>query len=708
MRLCQNLLGGGHLLGTSSWGRLAIRVSGVALSLLTFAMLCPSPIDSASAEETTSKLSLAISPTLSLSLQDTVNLNVTPTQNGTFSSNTATLAISTNNETGYSLYMATSNGKNTLASQNPNTTDTISAISSDENGIPSTDFPSNTWGYSLDEAVPTNTTTYQAVPTDNTTALTTTSTASNDSYNLTFGAKVDTSLPSGTYSNQVIISAVANPAYVPSISEMTNMQDITAEICAASANGETATLTDTRDNNTYTIAKINGACWMTQSLRLSGGRTLTPADSNVTSNWSFPTNSLTSGNSYTEARSTISSDTSYGGYYNFCAASAGTVCAQTQQDATQDICPKGWRLPTRDEMNGITSYTSAFSPVYSGYYYNGSLYDTGSRGTWWLATALSGSSQYYLYYNSGSLDTGLGDKHNGLSVRCIRTNPGTVTINFNGNGATGGTTASQQIAAGDTAPLNINGFTRTDYSFTGWNTAANGSGISYADGADYAVTPATGDTTITLYAQWKPQTPTMQDFTVADCQAQASSDNITVVDLRDNNTYAVRYINGACWMTQNLRLSSGRTLTPEDSNVTSNWTFPTGSLTSGNSYTEARSTISSNTSYGGYYNYCAASAGTVCSETKADAEQDICPKGWRLPTDNEINSITDYVSAFSPVYSGSYYDGSPDNSGSSGYWWSATANGSNLQNFLYYESGTLSVRGDYKSVGQSIRCVRSS
>ena len=160
---------------------------------------------------------------------------------------------------------------------------------------------------------------------------------------------------------------------------------------------------------------------MTQNLRLSGERTLTSADSNVTRDWSFPSTSLTSGNAYDEARSLISSNTSYGGYYNYCAASAGTACSQTQANATQDICPKGWRLPTRAEQGGITSYTYAFSPVYSGYYVNGSLYDTGSDGRWWSATAYSSTYQYYLRYYSGSLYTyDYYGKRLGFSVRCIR------------------------------------------------------------------------------------------------------------------------------------------------------------------------------------------------------------------------------------------------------------------------------------------------
>ena len=702
MRLHQNR-GGTHLL-----------VGGASLLTLLIlgAMIFPTLPHTAQAEEAESKVSLSVAPVISLSLQDTVAVEVTPTQDGTFSSNTAALSISTNNETGYSLYMATGNGENTLTSQNPGTSSVIAAVNGGDNGVTSANFTNNTWGYNLSQEAVSDATAYKAVPTANgdTALITTSSPTEADTYNLTFGTKVDTSLPSGTYSNDVVVSVVTNPEYVPTISAMTNMQDVTAEICAASAEGETATLIDARDGSDYTVAKINGACWMTQNLRLSGERDLTSADSNVTQDWSFPTTQLAgNSNSFIEPQTTISSDTSYGGYYNYCAASAGTVCSSSSaQDATQDICPKGWRLPTRAEQSGITSYVSAFSPVYSGYYSDGSLYDTGSYGYWWSATADNSTYQYNLGYNGSSLNTGYGNKRFGYSVRCIRSNPGTLTINFDGNGSTGGSTASQQIAAGNSASLNANGFTRTGYVFTGWNTAADGSGTSYADGADYTVTPATGDATVTLYAQWKSQMNYIQDFTLADCQSQASNGNVTVVDRRDNNSYTVRYINGACWMTQNLRLSGGRTLTSADSNVARSWSFPSTSLT-GNSYTEAGSTISSNTSYGGHYNYCAASAGTVCSSSSAqNATQDICPKGWRLPTRAEQSGITSYSSAFSPVYSGYYGNGSLRNTGSYGYWWSATAYSGPTQYYLNYYSGSLGTYYDGKLLGFSVRCIRSS
>ena len=390
-------------------------------------MLFPTTPDAVHAEETT-KATLAIQPTLAVTLPNTVNFEVQPTAAGAVASGSATLSISTNNETGYSLYLSTADDDNALHSINPDTKQTIAALTKENTAAAS--FTNNTWGYNLSKDTATDSTTYQSVPTTQPSdPQITTEAPTTDTYNLTFAAKVDSSLPSGTYTNTVTVSVVANPAYVPTISEVADMQDVTAEICAASAEGETATLIDTRDGSDYTVAKINGNCWMTQNLRLAGGRTLTSEDSNVVGSWEFPNNSLTLGDSYTEARFILSDnpdpDTAlkYGGYYNYCAASAGTVCNDImEQDALQDICPKGWRLPTESEMSGMDNYVSAFSPVLSGIYYDGTLDGTGSYGFWWSATADLGGLQYLLFYVDGRLFTDLdgSGKPSGYPVRCVR------------------------------------------------------------------------------------------------------------------------------------------------------------------------------------------------------------------------------------------------------------------------------------------------
>ena len=69
-----------------------------------------------------------------------------------------------------------------------------------------------------------------------------------------------------------------------------------------------------------------------------------------------------------------------------------------------------------------------------------------------------------------------------------------VAVTFNANGGAGAMTAQSANAA---TVLTTNTFTRAGYTFAGWNTAANGSGTAYANGATYPFgAPAT------LYAQW--------------------------------------------------------------------------------------------------------------------------------------------------------------------------------------------------------------
>ena len=71
-----------------------------------------------------------------------------------------------------------------------------------------------------------------------------------------------------------------------------------------------------------------------------------------------------------------------------------------------------------------------------------------------------------------------------------------IAINFDPNGGTG-TMAAMSVNAGFDNTLPANAFTRADYTFTGWNTEANGSGTAYADG-----TTVNFNADTTLYAQW--------------------------------------------------------------------------------------------------------------------------------------------------------------------------------------------------------------
>jgi uncharacterized repeat protein (TIGR02543 family) len=62
----------------------------------------------------------------------------------------------------------------------------------------------------------------------------------------------------------------------------------------------------------------------------------------------------------------------------------------------------------------------------------------------------------------------------------------------------------------DPKTLTANAFTKTGYTFNGWNTKADGSGTSYADKASVSKLTATNGATVTLYARWKINSYTLQ------------------------------------------------------------------------------------------------------------------------------------------------------------------------------------------------------
>ena len=80
--------------------------------------------------------------------------------------------------------------------------------------------------------------------------------------------------------------------------------------------------------------------------------------------------------------------------------------------------------------------------------------------------------------------------------------PITYNVAFNANNGEG-EMASMTFTYDKEQALTANAFTRTGYTFTGWNTKADGSGNAYTDKQSVKNLSATQDATVTLYAQWK-------------------------------------------------------------------------------------------------------------------------------------------------------------------------------------------------------------
>ncbi|WPK66801.1 hypothetical protein EUCA11A_09520 [Eubacterium callanderi] len=84
------------------------------------------------------------------------------------------------------------------------------------------------------------------------------------------------------------------------------------------------------------------------------------------------------------------------------------------------------------------------------------------------------------------------------------------TVQYDGNTADGGSTPEQAMTYDQAASLTINGYTKTGYTFTGWNTQPDGGGMAYDDGQSVInLAPVEGET-VTLYAQWRANTYSIQ------------------------------------------------------------------------------------------------------------------------------------------------------------------------------------------------------
>lgn len=92
------------------------------------------------------------------------------------------------------------------------------------------------------------------------------------------------------------------------------------------------------------------------------------------------------------------------------------------------------------------------------------------------------------------------------------------TVKYNGNGGNG-TLDDVSAESGKEVTVLSNVFTRQGYTFTGWNTAADGSGTSYAEGDALIV-----NSDVTLYAQWKKNATSSASSTkTSSSSAKASS-----------------------------------------------------------------------------------------------------------------------------------------------------------------------------------------
>ena len=331
--------------------------------------------------------------------------------------------------------------------------------------------------------------------------------ATSGSVKFKIGARASSSQAAGIYTGTVNFYAVTNPAPEPPtqsscssspmlstvVSGINYMQDInsgnSATVLSALTAGDTYQIKDNRDNETYCVGKLaDGKLWLLDNLALDltsptilngmnesntnasntilgylkngGGTTSDKYAITGVANWT-DSPSYASSNSYsdplvnltnkdvipTDATSTAGSY-KIGGYYNYCAASAGSYCygngtseGTSSDNATEDICPKGWRMPTGNTSgeysalaNAIYGYTGSTSDAtayanyrsalhlpLSGVFDSGSAHNQESNGFFWSSTRYDNSSMYSLILGTSDIYLPIFSyaRYLGISVRCV-------------------------------------------------------------------------------------------------------------------------------------------------------------------------------------------------------------------------------------------------------------------------------------------------
>ena len=282
------------------------------------------------------------------------------------------------------------------------------------------------------------------------------------------------------------------------------------------------------------------------------------------------------------------------------------------------------------------------------------------------------------------------------------------------------------------------------------NTASGGNAVT-VNGVDY----------------YKMQNTAVNWDTICNATTILGADSVvTLADARDNELYTVTKLDdNKCWMTKNLNLAAGTSLSSDDTDFDSSYTLPdtNGWTVSGSKlvmpassatgfstdnyayvYNSGSETCASSSPCYSYYSWDTATVGSgrSISTDNTDAPYSICPKGWHLPntrsgTDSTsdfralvialggVPTIQTYDSSTDPtgatIYNklaaspnnflrgGYYYGSSFYGGGSFGYYWSATSRSSTNARYLtFYSSYVNSAGGNDRRYGFSVRCIAGS
>lgn len=500
------------------------------------------------------------------------------------------------------------------------------------------------------------------------------------------------------------------------------------------------TVTDI-NGNVYPTVIIGNQEWMAENLRTIHYQNGDPIDNfEDNTDWS---------NLVTGAYNWYNNDYNnygivYGALYNWYAVAD-----------SRNICPEGWRVPNDaqwselmadvggasnagvflkaqfgwdDEGNGNNQFGFSALPGGERSGSDGTYSGASNLGYWWTGNGVDAESgvvwvmwSYYDFAGNYNLS-----KKDGNSVRCIMDQAATtpVLVTAEPNSITPyGATSGGNITSDGGAPLTERGVV--------WNTTGNptvGTDSAQSDGVTEGGEFAIGITGLapstTYYVRAYATNSVGTGYGEERTFTTYSEDAITDVD---GNFYNIIVIGSFKWFTENLRTNHYQNGDPID-NVTDNTDW--SNVTTGAFSWYSNDYNNYGRIYGALYNWYSVSD-----------SRGICPVGWRVPTDSEWTSLTDFIGGssvaggklkslrtvpeehprwespnegatdefgFSALPGGyRYVAGNFYDIGSYANWWASTESSSSNAWFWSITSNStdLTRSSTYKQNGYSVRCI---
>ena len=295
----------------------------------------------------------------------------------------------------------------------------------------------------------------------------------------------------------------------------------------------------------------------------------------------------------TESMIILATGTNAGGtdlLLNFSGRNAGTLSLDWAKivNSANNAEPRDSNLKIQYSIDNGNSFSDLLGASIT--VYNNSTPESGSFLNIILPEFLNNQSQAVIrFYVKNLTNSGSGNRPKIQIDNILVTSFPSITnytLNYNGNGNTGGSVPVAAIyAEGSTVVLPDAGMlVRTGYTFGGWNTEASGTGTNYDAGANYTMPSAN----TTLYAKWEcPLTPngTIEFMTDPTCNSStlltyqhgvnqpqdgvtyywqtsptgedtAFPSNEPFTASTDGQEYYIRAYNGECWSTEALQIQN--------------------------------------------------------------------------------------------------------------------------------------------------------